>query len=265
MSSTKHGIKKQLDRVGLLKPLYWVNQQVRTLRVQRLSRQQAQEIQEFSDGLPIPPARLLVAIGGATSTAAYLQGGKTIATEIERALASHGAPLQSMSSILDFGCGSGRVIRNFRHLPPSAKLSGCDYNEALVSWCRANLPFAAFDPNQLEPPLPYSESAFDLVYAYSVFTHLSENLQFRWLGELRRILKPGGRLLFTVQAAAAASVLDSDELDRFNRGELVVRYGGASGSNLCAAFHPFRTSNGPWPRAGRSLTLSSQSPGSDSF
>jgi ubiquinone/menaquinone biosynthesis C-methylase UbiE len=48
------------------------------------------------------------------------------------------------------------------------------------------------------PPLEYEDSKFDFVYALSVFTHLDETLQFQWLLELRRVLRPEGILILTV-------------------------------------------------------------------
>jgi hypothetical protein len=39
----------------------------------------------------------------------------------------------------------------------------------LVRWCRRNLPFADFGINHLDPPLPYEEEQFDLIYALSGF------------------------------------------------------------------------------------------------
>ena len=76
-----------------------------------------------------------------------------------------------MGSILDFGCGCGRVVRWWRDLP--AEIHGSDFNPTLVRWCRENLPFGVFEVNRPEPPLPYPDDSFDLVYALSVLTHLA--------------------------------------------------------------------------------------------
>ncbi|WP_293680907.1 class I SAM-dependent methyltransferase [uncultured Phenylobacterium sp.] len=56
----------------------------------------------------------------------------------------------------------------------------------------------AFEVNGHQPPLPYADQTFDLVYALSVFTHLPQDHQFAWLDELRRVLKPGRLLLTTI-------------------------------------------------------------------
>ena len=76
------------------------------------------------------------------------------------------------------------------------------------------------------------------MYALSVFTHLTEELQRAWRDELRRVLRPGGRLLLTTHGRSYLPRLDSDERNRFEEGELVVRWSDLPGSNLCSAYHP---------------------------
>ena len=84
-----------------------------------------------------------------------------------------------------------------------------------------------------------SSDKFDLVYAYSTFTHWSAALQKQWTTELTRVLKPGGLLLFTTHGAYFRDLfLQAEEGERFDRGEPIVRRPGSSGANRCAAFHP---------------------------
>jgi SAM-dependent methyltransferase len=109
-----------------------------------------------------------------------------------------------------------------------------------VDWCRENLAFARFEVNRLEPPLTFADESFDLVYALSVFTHLTDELQLAWRDELRRVLRPGGRLLLTTHGESYAPRLDGGERERFERGEHVVRWGDVPGTNLCSAYHPER-------------------------
>jgi ubiquinone/menaquinone biosynthesis C-methylase UbiE len=103
-------------------------------------------------------------------------------------------PIENFQTMLDFGCGCGRVIRNWRSLQ-GVNIYGSDYNHELIAWCDENLSFAHFDSNDLAPPLSYESNKFDLIYALSVFTHLPEELQLTWLQELTRVLQPGGYLL----------------------------------------------------------------------
>ncbi len=74
----------------------------------------------------------------------------------------------------------------------------CDININNVDWVLTHLPsgFAAFK-NSATPALPIPDNHFDVVTAFSVFTHMAEH-ELAWLYELRRILKPGGMLYATV-------------------------------------------------------------------
>jgi Methyltransferase domain. len=92
-----------------------------------------------------------------------------------------------------------------------AKVYGTDYNRKLIDWCRQCLPFAEFETNELSPPLAYRDAQFDFIYAFSVFTHLTESLQQGWLAELSRVLKPGGHLFLTTQGAAFAQEYASSD------------------------------------------------------
>src|SRR5947208_884804 len=83
---------------------------------------------------------------------------------------------------------------------------------------------ARSEVNGLAPPLAFDDASFDLVYALSVFTHLTGDLQVAWRDELRRVLRPGGRLLITTHGRSYVPRLDVEERERFESGELVVRW-----------------------------------------
>ena len=146
------------------------------------------------------------------------------------------ATLDDLNSVLDFGCGCGRVTRWWSDF--DGRVSGSDVSAPAIEWCRANLPFARFEQNALAPPLVFEDESFDLVYALSVFTHLTADLQTAWRDELRRVLRPGGLLLLTTHGRSYVPRLGDGERERFEQGELVVRWGEVVGSNLCSAYHP---------------------------
>jgi SAM-dependent methyltransferase len=151
------------------------------------------------------------------------------------AIAAH-APLDDVGSVLDFGCGCGRVTRYFDRF--DGAVAGSDLSRPAVDWCRENLPFATFELNGLHPPLRFADASFDLVYALSVFTHLTAELQLAWRDEVLRVLRPGGLFLLTTHGRSYVPRLDAGELAAFERGELVVRWGEMPGTNLCSAYHP---------------------------
>ena len=144
---------------------------------------------------------------------------------------------QRGARVLDFGCGCGRVLRHWAGLE-GPEIHGSDYNERLVAWCAANLPFVTASVNELEPPLRYEDRQFGLVYAISVFTHLPRDLERAWIEELSRIVAPGGLLLLTTHGDSYADRLDAHERARYDSGEPVARWPGVAGSNLCTTFHP---------------------------
>ena len=72
-----------------------------------------------------------------------------------------------------------------------------------------------------------------------MFTHLTEPLQWEWLAELSRILKPGGHLILTTQGAAyAEEYLPARAQERFAAGQLVVLNPALAGENECEVYHP---------------------------
>jgi SAM-dependent methyltransferase len=98
--------------------------------------------------------------------------------------------------VLDFGCGSGRVLRQFLPEAASGEFWGCDLHRPTIAWLDEHLsPPLRFYVND-RIPMPHPDSYFDLVYAISVFTHITHEWS-AWLLELHRILKPDGLLLVT--------------------------------------------------------------------
>jgi len=175
----------------------------------------------------------MVRVAGTADADWFLRSGRAG----YEAIAAH-VRLEEIESVLDFGCGCGRVTRWWRDFPGS--LAGSDLDPQAVVWCRRNLPFARFEVNGLEPPLVFEDGSFDLVYALSVFTHLTADLQLAWRDELRRVLRPTGVLLMTTHGRSYLPRLAGGERARFERGELVIRWGDLPGTNLCSAYHPER-------------------------
>ncbi len=105
---------------------------------------------------------------------------------------------QTISSYLDLGCASGRVIRHFATQFPNIKTFGCDINRHHTEWCNLFLPknLTVFNNSSI-PSLPISSSSLCLISAYSVFTHI-EAMETAWIMEIVRILRPGGLAWITV-------------------------------------------------------------------
>jgi SAM-dependent methyltransferase len=188
-------------------------------------------------GLPVPPPELRSLATGWTSAEWYEETGKTTIMSFLNAFDRNLIPVHRFKTILDFGCGAGRVIRYGQGL--KAALYGTDYNPLLVEWCKATLPFAKFQTNGPEPPMDYPVGMFDFVYAWSVFTHLDEAHQFMWMDELSRILQTGGYLIITTHGVCTNTLQDLNDAqrERLHRGGMVVVSPEESGRNACATYH----------------------------
>jgi len=187
---------------------------------------------------PVPPLALIDLVSGQPDIPWFLEGGRLASTAIRDALARQGIAIENLARILDFGCGCGRVVRHWADGGDDVEVHGTDLNPRLVEWSRDNLSFARFQTNGLEPPLPYPDESFELVYVLSVFTHLPEPLQRPWIEELWRVLAPAGVLAISTHGERYAAELETAERERFSAGQLVVVASEDAGSNACGAYHP---------------------------
>jgi SAM-dependent methyltransferase len=161
------------------------------------------------DCLPAPPAHLRARVAGFTDLDKFLGIGRTVLGDLKILVEQAGRDFDTFHSILDFGCGCGRVARYLR--PDGRSITGTDIDVGAIEWCRENLRcVGTFDVNGHAPPLNYPDQRFDFIYAISVFTHLPEDLEVSWLKELRRILKPGGLLIATTIGEADLRTLVPD-------------------------------------------------------
>jgi SAM-dependent methyltransferase len=154
-------------------------------------------------GTALPPPHLRNRVHGGADTFGYQYTGRQLAANILGQIFNVGL-LKAGGRILDFGCGPGRVIVCLYDLITNMQIDarftwdGADIDPEAIGWAQRFIyEIGNFETNAHEPPLPYPDATFDLVYAVSVFTHLPEDLQFAWLAELRRICKPGGHLVLT--------------------------------------------------------------------
>lgn len=151
---------------------------------------------DLFDRHTLPPPRLRFNVAGTSSRDAFTQVGSRAAREIADAVAEP-------RDVLDFGCGCGRIAAPLAALWPRANMHGVDVDAAAIQWCGRNLrgDFRLLHPDD---GLPFADGSFDLVYAISLFTHMDEPQQFRWLAEVRRVLREGGLLLATTHSPELA-------------------------------------------------------------
>jgi SAM-dependent methyltransferase len=141
--------------------------------------------------------------------------------------------------VLDWGCGPGRTIR---HLPDilgaGCSVFGTDVNEKSIAWCQENIDNIDFSVNKLDPPFTYSGDKFDVAYAISILTHLSEAKHHSWLAEIKRVLKKDGIFFVTTHGEVFKTVLAEAEVKAYENNEIVIRGHVREGHRVYGAFHP---------------------------
>jgi SAM-dependent methyltransferase len=132
--------------------------------------------------------------------------------------------------ILDLGCGAGPLaVALLGYLSPSGSYEGLDILPEVVAWCRENITSRRpsfrfqvadvsnrnFNPGGTVAPtehrLPYPDARFDVVHLRSVFTHMGPREVGHYLGEIARVLRPGGRCITTY------FLLNRESLDMMRR------------------------------------------------
>jgi len=152
--------------------------------------------------LPDVPAPELQEMWNGLSGVALARQSRGFYTRLRESYERHGPRPLAESSVLDFGCGWGRLTRMLaRDVEPGA-LYGCDPTQAILGVCEELGVPATFARSEFVPArLPF-DRRFELAYAFSVFTHLSERSHRACLQALHDALEPGGILIVTVRPPA---------------------------------------------------------------
>lgn len=128
-------------------------------------------------------------------------------TALQRVLAKHSQKLDANSRFFEIGCASARVLRHVAFQTGGCEAWGCDINLRHVEWIRNYLPPSIkIFQNTILPNLPLEDNYFDVISAFSVFTHI-DDFELTWLAEIRRTLKPGGISYISIHGESCWSKL----------------------------------------------------------
>jgi cyclopropane fatty-acyl-phospholipid synthase-like methyltransferase len=146
----------------------------------------------------IPPAHLIARVDGQYGTVHFLKVSIVSWKTIIKSLRRVGININDFKNILDFGCGVARTLISANSQIKKTNFFGTDVDREAIEWCKKNIKNVSFQSNDELPPLNYTDNKFDFIYSISVFSHLNEDYQFKWIKEIARILKPGGIFLISI-------------------------------------------------------------------
>lgn len=104
------------------------------------------------------------------------------------------------ANILDYGCGYGRIARLMYYFTAEENFFGVDPWDQAIALCHeAGLTTNFLVSDYLPESLPVGAKKFDLIYAFSVFTHLSYRAMTTALNTLRKYIADDGMLAITIR------------------------------------------------------------------
>lgn len=125
----------------------------------------------------------------------------------------------SSRSVLDFGCGTGRLVPTLQEL--GLDVTGVDLSDGMVAIARTDHPevdFHVVTPGHL----PFADESFAGVLAWYSLIHVPPHELVGMLGELARVLAPGGYVLTGFQAGVGSKAL-SNAYDQGHARQLHLR------------------------------------------
>jgi ubiquinone/menaquinone biosynthesis C-methylase UbiE len=99
-------------------------------------------------------------------------------------------------TIFDLGCGSGRTAQALQRSGWLGAYHGADIIARFAERIRYKCPGYKAVTHQ-KPSIPMPDASVDMLYHWSVFTHIPVEECYLYLRDIHRVLKPGGRTVFS--------------------------------------------------------------------
>lgn len=112
--------------------------------------------------------------------------------------------LQPSHKVVDLGCGTGRLALYLIPALRGGVYSGIEISKSILDRARASIEAAIPNPpcrvewiHQTTPRFLFPDASIDMIAAFSVFTHMEHEDTYLYLKDALRVIKPGGRFLFS--------------------------------------------------------------------
>jgi ubiquinone/menaquinone biosynthesis C-methylase UbiE len=131
-------------------------------------------------------------------------GGYELIGQIESNILVY-AGLKNGMRLIDVGCGSGRLASALTKAGAKVDYLGTDIVQKLLDYAILKSdPSYKFQLHR-ELSIPAANASADVICAFSVFTHLLHHETYLYLEDMRRTLRPGGKLVFSFLELAEES------------------------------------------------------------
>jgi ubiquinone/menaquinone biosynthesis C-methylase UbiE len=145
---------------------------------------------------------------------------------------------QDGDTILDVGCGDGRLIELFDGM--DVAFTGVDLSQAFIDLAQKQYPHGEYLVADMAKELPFADGSFDKIYTIAAVNHIPPSQQKHTFVEFARVLKPGGTLVMRnwnlynewVQAKVAAG-----KYTKLNEHEYLVPWRNGPGEELAERYY----------------------------
>lgn len=160
-----------------------------------------------------PPIETQRFVHGSASEEISARGAFRFYVETKLAMTKSNLPISDTSRLLDFGTGWGRIIMPFmRDFAPS-NIYGVEPSAELCKEARGLNKYVNINQSNHAPPLIFENDNFDCITAYSIFSHLPQEMFAAWFKEFHRILRPNGIVCFTTLGEKLLMELEKESLN----------------------------------------------------
>lgn len=162
--------------------------------------------------LPFPPKENMDRVGSHNdfNQESFSESARALAYKASNLYeAVTGETINESTKVLDWGCGCGKIYRYLKNT--GCQYTGADIDYKNLSWCRENLPEAELIQLAPNDASDLKGRQFDLVFSFSVMTHLIERDQIFWLKELCKVTS--GFLVLSIHGTNHTAAVNKGMLD----------------------------------------------------